>query len=175
MKYPLIISSILFVLCNTAEARHRYHAQPTKCVETNIIFPTCGMVQPFSGAATIKVVMHRERAPRAVERVNYREATNTQILPHPAGCPARAFCGCGASIEAFGHSVRNLWLAANWFKFPRAAAASGMAMVRSHHVAILRQHIDGNLWLIADYNSGGHLSRLHVRSIAGYTIVNPHA
>ena len=25
-----------------------------------------------------------------------------QIVQHPAGCPARLFCGCGASIEAFG-------------------------------------------------------------------------
>src|ERR1700691_595017 len=68
-----------------------------------------------------------------------------QILPHPAGCPAHAFCGCGASIEVYGHSVRELWLASNWYKFPRSEPMPGAAMVRNHHVAILRQHIEGSI------------------------------
>ena len=97
-----------------------------------------------------------------------------EMLPHPNGCPARAFCGCGAAVEVFGRPIRDLWLAANWFKFPRTAPASGMAGVRSHHVFILKQHLGGDIWLVADYNSGGHKSHLHPRSIRGYTIVNPH-
>jgi hypothetical protein len=28
-------------------------------------------------------------------------------------------------------------------------------------------------WLVRDYNSGGGLSRLHVRDVRGYTFVNP--
>lgn len=38
-----------------------------------------------------------------------RQAT---ILPHPPGCPRRAFCGCGAAVEVFGRPIRSLWLAA---------------------------------------------------------------
>jgi hypothetical protein len=49
-----------------------------------------------------------------------------------------------------------------------------MAAVRRHHVFVLEQHIEGNTWLAYDANSGGHATRLHPRSIAGYVIVNPH-
>lgn len=42
-----------------------------------------------------------------------------------------------------------------------------------HHAFVLLEHRSGNVWLVKDYNSGHHLSRLHERSIAGYTIVNP--
>ena len=53
-------------------------------------------------------------------------------------------CGCFASELLFGHSVRGLWLAANWFRFPSAAPGAGMVAVRSHHVmAIIEAHGDG--------------------------------
>lgn len=94
-------------------------------------------------------------------------------LPHPAGCPRRAFCGCGASIEVFGHIVRSLWLAANWLKFPRAPAGAGMAAARSGHVMVIRQVMAGGMALVYDANSGGGRTRLHVRSLAGFRIVNP--
>jgi len=97
-----------------------------------------------------------------------------QYLPHPTGCPARAFCACGAAVEIFGKAIRSLWPASAWYKFPRTSPAPGMVGVRSHHVFVLRQHVEGSVWIIADYNSGGHRSRLHQRSIAGYVIVNPH-
>jgi hypothetical protein len=95
-------------------------------------------------------------------------------LPHPTGCPPKAFCACGAAVEVFGKAIRSLWPASAWFKFPRTFPAPGMVGVRSHHVFVLRQHIEGSIWLIADYNSGGHKSRLHQHNISGYTIVNPH-
>jgi len=98
----------------------------------------------------------------------------TQILPHPSGCPARAFCGCGAALEVFGRHVRSLWLAANWFKFPRANAAPGMVAVRKHHVFVIRQVVGQNTVLAYDANSGGRKTRLHVRSLSGFTVVNPH-
>lgn len=98
-----------------------------------------------------------------------------EVINHPYGCPARAFCGCGAAVRVFGRPVRDLWLAANWFKFPRAMPAPGMAGVRHHHVFILESHVHGNVWVVYDANSGRHMTRIHERSIAGYTIVNPHA
>lgn len=98
-----------------------------------------------------------------------------QMLPHPSGCPRRAFCGCGAAIRIFGSPRRDLWLAANWLRFPRAVPAPGRVAARRGHVFVLERHIGGDLWLVTDHNSGGHKSRLHVRSIRGFAIVNPQA
>lgn len=97
-----------------------------------------------------------------------------QIVAHPHGCPRRAFCGCGASVRVFGRSIRRLWLARNWFSFPRSHPAPGMVAVRRHHVFVLERHIKGRLWRVYDANSGHHRTRIHARSIAGWTVVNPH-
>jgi hypothetical protein len=90
----------------------------------------------------------------------------------PAGCP-NAFCGCEASLYKFGRIVPGLNLASNWRRFPRAAPAPGMAAVRSGHVMILESQVGGNVWTVHDGNSGGHMTREHARSLAGYTIVDP--
>ena len=81
--------------------------------------------------------------------------------------------GCEASLYTFGRVVPELNLASNWRRFPRTAPAPGMAAVRSGHVMILQQQVAGNVWYVHDGNSGGHVTREHPRSIAGYTIVNP--
>jgi hypothetical protein len=107
--------------------------------------------------------------PRATAAV-YREA---EVVAHPAGCPSRAFCGCGASIEVFGRSIRELWRAANWFRFPPASPAAGMVAVRYHHVFVIREVLGSGLVLAYDANSGGHRTRIHVRSLAGYSVRNP--
>jgi len=96
------------------------------------------------------------------------------IVAHPAGCPRTSFCGCGASAKIFGHPVRDLYLASNWFRFPRAAAAPGMAAVRSHHVFVILDVLGGGMVNAYDANSGGHQTRVHHISLAGYTVVNPH-
>ncbi|HET7885693.1 MAG TPA: hypothetical protein VFL62_05645 [Bradyrhizobium sp.] len=92
----------------------------------------------------------------------------------PSGCPNR-FCGCEASLYKFGRIIPELNLAANWYRFPRTAPAPGMAAVRSGHVMILESQVSGNVWNVHDGNSGGHVTRDHARSIAGYTIVDPSA
>lgn len=92
----------------------------------------------------------------------------------PVGCPYQ-FCGCSASLYLFGHIIPELNLAANWLrKFPRAFPAPGMAAARAHHVMVLVTQRAGNVWLVHDGNSGGHLTRLHERSIVGYVVVDPH-
>jgi hypothetical protein len=101
------------------------------------------------------------------------DANGSVIGRRPAGCP-HAFCGCEASLYLFGHIRAELNLAANWLrKFPRTSPAPGMAAVRNHHVMVLVSPVDGNDWLVHDGNSGGGLTREHVRSINGYVIVNP--
>ena len=98
-----------------------------------------------------------------------------EVVGHPDGCPRRAFCGCGVSVKVFGHPVRNLFLASNWFKYPKAALAAGMVAVRRGHVFYVEQVLNGNTVLAYDPNSGGHMTRLHERSVAGFSIRNPHA
>lgn len=116
-------------------------------------------------------------APRLNKRTyNARIETEgaIKLLPHPQGCPRRAFCACGAAVEVFGKPIRSLWPSVAWFKFPRTSAAPRMVAARRGHVFVLVSHVVGNNWLVNDYNSGGHMSRQHIRSITGYTIVNPH-
>jgi hypothetical protein len=92
----------------------------------------------------------------------------------PAGCPRR-YCGCATSLHVFGKIKPELNLALNWArKFPRTSPASGMVAARSGHVMVLLSHVEGNDWMTFDPNSGGGLTREHVRSIRGFKIVNPH-
>jgi hypothetical protein len=96
-----------------------------------------------------------------------------RMLPHPDGCPRTRFCGCGVSLHVFGQLRRDLYLAANWLKFPRAEPAPGMVAARRGHVfAILRVVGKGKV-VAFDPNSGRHRTRVHVRSLRGFVVVNP--
>ena len=97
-----------------------------------------------------------------------------EIQPHPFPCPRVAFCGCGASVKVFGKPVRELYLARNWYRFPRSQPAPGTVAVRRHHVFVLQHHVSGDVWMVYDANSGRRQTRVHHRSIAGWAIVNPH-
>jgi hypothetical protein len=103
------------------------------------------------------------------------EAVAAQILPHPAGCPRRAFCGCGAAVRVFGAPIRSLWLARAWFKFPPAAPAPGMVAVRRHHVYVIEAVVSPGRVIAYDANSGRGLTRRHVRSLAGFSVRDPRA
>lgn len=117
----------------------------------------------------------RDRHHRRIMVSSRHYASGEEIVAHPAGCPARSFCGCGVAVHVFGKPVRELWLAANWFAFPRAAAGPGMVAVRRHHVmAILEAHGD-NTATVYDPNSGRGQTRIHRRSLAGYVVVDPRA
>lgn len=98
----------------------------------------------------------------------------SQVQPHPRGCPRVAFCGCGASVHLFGKPVRELYLARNWFRFPRTSPGHNTVAVRRGHVFVLKEQVRGDVWLVWDANSGGRKTRLHHRSIRGFTIVDPH-
>lgn len=172
----IVLFCLLFAF--PAQARHRqisYSAHPM----CNILWPCEGVTASPRGERVVRAMggfgTARQRyTPVAhhVERARERTAT---IVAHPEGCPRTAFCGCGAAVRVFGHAVRELWLASNWFKFPRSSPAPGMVAVRSHHVFVLEADLGGGVWQVYDANSGGHATRIHARSIAGYTIVNPRA
>jgi hypothetical protein len=92
----------------------------------------------------------------------------------PSGCP-HAYCGCGLRLY-LGISDPRLNLAWNWARFfPRASPGPGMAVVWGHHVALIERMVGPREAILRDYNSGGGLSRVHERSIAGAVVVNPNA
>lgn len=99
----------------------------------------------------------------------------TVTLPHPHGCPGTEFCGCGVAVRVFGRPVRDLWLASNWLKFPAARPAPGMVAARSGHVFYIEKMLSSIMALAYDPNSGGHMTRVHPRSIQGFSVRNPHA
>lgn len=112
-----------------------------------------------------RVVMRRSRTRVAL-------APSESMGRRPSGCPSR-FCGCALALKLFGRIVPRLNLASNWKAFPRTAPAPGMVAARSGHVFELLTHVSGNVWNVWDPNSGGGQTRVHQRSVAGYTIHNP--
>jgi hypothetical protein len=149
--------------------------------------PECNVTMPcdFSGPQqrSVRVAYrHTERSNSEQRVVKFHNAMaevnigggNQAVGGRPDGCP-RSFCGCGASLRVFGRIVPDLNLASNWLRFPRAAPAPGMVAARHGHVFVLEQHLEGDTWMAYDANSGSHATRIHARSLRGYTVVNPHA
>lgn len=164
MIFRLLLAALVLV-CTVPTAK--------ACVPTSDIMRPCAYQPNFlAGVKAIKVRMHRVKRAAIQRTPEGREMASDVIGGRPSGCP-HAYCGCGASLYLFGKIIPALNLAANWLKFPRVAPAPRMAAARSHHVMVLERQIRGDVWLVHDSNSGGGLTRLHARSIAGYAIVNP--
>ena len=183
-KLACITALAALILSSPAEARHKHHHSTPQQAQRldpgcNKIFPCdlgAASNNPFSGARSLSVTLHRVGRKASLQPSKARETAfypaEGVIGGRPAGCPS-AYCGCEASLHLFGKIIPSLNLAANWRKFPPASPAPRMAGWRSHHVLVLIAQVEGSLWLVHDGNSGGHLTRNHVRSIAGYNIVNP--
>lgn len=170
----VIIAALAFVtlLISPAEARKRTTTAYPDC---NVLFPCQDVVASPRGERVVKAMGGFGTAKPVYNR--RAEITHQQpaasVVAHPSGCPSRAFCGCGTAVRLLGAPVRALWLARAWFKFPRAEPAPGMAAVRNGHVFAIEQVLGGGKVLAYDPNSGGRRTRIHVRSLAGYTVVNP--
>jgi hypothetical protein len=175
-KHVLLASAFVVLTSTASEARHLHIVGQA---------PGCNITMPcdFSFSQTRRVSISSYGRPRGMERrlIDYAsyprqvaETGDRTVGGRPAGCP-HSFCGCGASIRVFGRIVPGLNLAANWLRFPRTAPAPGMVAARRGHVFVLEQHLEGDTWMAYDANSGGHATRIHARSLRGYTIVNPHA
>jgi hypothetical protein len=154
------------------------------------LHPECNVTMPCAPVVSVKPTSSRE-ARRIARADRFRNvefgspmyppetaasflAGTPRVLPHPEGCPRVLFCGCGAAVEVFGKPIRSLWLAAKWLDFPRADPAPGMVAARRGHVFVIKQVLGGGNVLAYDANSGGRRTRLHVRSLAGFVVVNPH-
>ena len=106
----------------------------------------------------------------------YAMADAAQIIGgRPSDCP-HSYCGCGLR-KYLGLEDKRLNLASNWARlFPRESGPrAGVAAVRSGHVMYIEGPAGNGQWLVRDYNSGGGLSRVHVRDVRGYVFVNPHS
>jgi len=178
MLKPVFVASVFVAFSSTAS-----EARPARIIAQA---PGCNVTMPcdFSNSLTRRGSLNsygrgsrRIERPAILQHNGMAEANSGRgqiIGGRPAGCP-RSFCGCGASICVFGRIVPGLNLASNWLRFPRTAPAPGMVAARRGHVFVLEQHIDGDAWMAYDANSGGRTTRIHARSLRGYTVVNPRA
>lgn len=170
VRWPLAIAIALVCTfaVTPAQAKHKRHHHHMASADSQIVQ---GCVFDNDGHQTCRGPVKRIQG---LPRVTATYEAGSVTGGRPAGCP-HAFCGCEASRYVFGEMRPNLYLAANWIrKFPRTSPAPGMAAARSGHVMVLISYAGGNEWLVHDGNSGRHLTREHVRSISGYTIVDPH-
>lgn len=187
MIRSIVAVAILAMFATQAEAKYQ---------DRQIVFDRHNpSPQVYVGASDVRSI-HRQRSHRGVRshkpiavgaldrprsrsqvRARHQEdspgRTATQIVDHPEGCPRTAFCGCGVSLRIFGRNIRAAWLAAWWFRFPQAEPAPGMVAVRRHHVFAILKVLRPGVVLAYDPNSGGHKTRIHARSLAGYSVRNP--
>jgi hypothetical protein len=173
-----VAAAALALCCLTAPAQARTHIfARTKCVGLY-----CAIVTEPERRREPRPATWRRRfttlAPPHHRHRRGRTPAGSEVLAHPAGCPPVAFCGCGVARWIFGRidgAMRPLWVAANWLKFPPAAPAPGMVAVHrgGHHVLAIIDYLGDGRALAYDPNSGGHLTRRHVVSLAAYRVVNP--
>jgi len=184
MVAPTTLLLIAF-LNNPASARHhhrhhnshhshRYLAIAGGCKFTNDGRQQCGRsvraarsMRPRRSARRYTIDANGSRVARVAQE-------GSIIGSRPSGCP-HAYCGCGLR-KYLGLADKRLNLASNWARlFPHVAGPrAGVAAVRSHHVMYIEGSAGNGQWLVRDYNSGGGLSRVHIRDVRGYTFVQPH-
>lgn len=174
-----VISACCFVVITSASSEARPY-RTERASECNVTMP-CDFSYSSQTLNQRKGVQYSLRTYRS-KQLAVVAGTSTATLDSPAstrivggrpsGCPS-SFCGCAAALHLFGRIVPELNLAANWLRFPRTSPAPGMVAARHGHVFVLEQHIGGDVWMAYDGNSGGHTTRIHARSLRGYTIVNP--
>jgi hypothetical protein len=177
LRFVCVASTFLALSTTASEARpSRGLSQAPEC---NVTMPCdfsiskTGRDQVISYAQRLERRIHSQRGRVDLSRGRVDVASTQIVNGRPSGCP-RSFCGCGAALRVFGRIVPELNLASNWLRFPRTPPAPGMVAARQGHVFVLEQHVEGDTWMAYDANSGGHATRIHARSLRGYTVVNPH-
>lgn len=152
-------------------ARHAANRGVADCTFSNEGRRVCDGAVPQAAMAAV----HNIPVVDAAGNRAYAMADTGQVIGgRPGGCP-HAYCGCGLR-KYLGLEDARLNLASNWARlFPRESGPrAGLAAVRRGHVMYIEAAAGNGQWLIRDYNSGGGLSRMHVRDVRGYTFVNPH-
>lgn len=144
------------------------------CVMNNLGRQICGEAATLAKTKTDSIAAPARKSAAARSYASANQDT-TIIGGRPSGCP-HAYCGCGLA-KYLGLDDPRLNLAWNWVRyFPREnAPRAGLAAVSHAHVMYIESSAGDGQWLVRDYNSGGGLSRLHVRNVSGYVFVNPHS
>ena len=167
MKIIYVAAAVaLTLLPATAQARHHHshhHYSHNKRYPATIV--TQAPAYSFTGDDRYAMAQIPQNAPTA---------SPVTAGGRPSGCP-RLWCGCGTSLRVFGRIIPELNLAANWRRFPSAMAAAGMVAWRWGHVFYIEAVYGNGTVLAYDPNSGHHQAHIHVRSLAGFRVVNPHA
>jgi len=156
------------IVMPSAHARYRHHQRHQV---VSVVAAQCAPLPDGSGGCEPATA-----ARRALNSYARSDAGEGAIIgSRPVGCP-HAYCGCGLR-KYLGLSDVRLNLAHNWARlFPHESQPrAGLAAVRSHHVMYLESSMGGGQWQVRDFNSGGGLSRIHVRDVRGYVFVNPSA
>lgn len=173
----IIIVAIALLWAGSAEARRRPPAAHNGLVITTNdgkyrAAPESPRQRPARARSRARPTRTASRGQHRARRALGGSYGVVDIGGRPAGCP-HAYCGCGLR-KYLGIADPDLNLARAWGrKYPRVAARSGAVAVRSHHVFLLEEQVDGILWRVRDFNSGGGRSRVHVRSVRGYSFVDP--
>lgn len=92
---------------------------------------------PRAKEARIKYRRTVWRSPQAGKVAVHPPQAGERPIVHggrPAGCPARAWCGCWLQ-KHFGISGRDLWLARNWARVGRPSSPQGA------NIAVWRHHV----------------------------------
>ena len=188
MKYSRIMGApiaLLLVVClnHPADARHRHgfsqgshHHVAYRLRHSPARMSDAGCKFTDEGRTICGAAFQPNQAAAFDDSGNRAYASadqGTVIGARPAGCP-HAYCGCGLR-KYLGLADVRLNLASNWARlFPREPAPRpGLNNVRRGHVMYIEASAGNGGWLIRDYNSGGGLSRLHVRDLRGYVFVDP--
>lgn len=178
MKTPLgIAAAIAVLLLNTSTAdakKHPYKNYHKESPRYRVIDNMPAMADCRWDNSGRAACFGKDSPTTQHRRISTAYQSGEGMVSHPQGCPRRAFCGCGVSVKVFGKPIKNLFLAANWLKFPRATPAAGMVAARRGHVMyIMAMDANGNA-TVYDPNSGGNRTRIHTRSLSGYVVVDPH-
>ncbi len=108
----------------------------------------------------------RAHAYAAQSTKRYINVHSETLAGRPAVCPPRAWCGCWASIQRFGHSVRELWLARAWASAGTPAThKTANVAVFAHHVGFIKAHRGDQILLLS--GNDGHAVRERWRSARG--------
>lgn len=163
MLIALLLATLVSAPANARRSHHQLSARGSDaCVFTN------------DGRSVCNASVQSPAVEAAGNRSFAAADTGTIIGSRPSGCP-HSYCGCGLR-KYLGLADVRLNLASNWARLmPREAGPrAGLAAVRSGHVMYIEAAAGNGQWMIRDYNSGGGLSRMHVRDVRGYVFVNPH-
>ena len=159
-----LIAASVVVAVTPAQAKrhhHHYHRTIDRLLVHAALQPDCDNSGRPCEPHKPSVVRYSRSAHSGVA-----DGSETIIGHRPAGCP-HAFCGCAARLY-LGLSDVRLNLAWNWTRYYSGPTP---VAVWHHHIAIIERWTGPNTAILRDYNSGGGLSRIHERSLAGARII----